>query len=102
LSESIGISQNQLALQFKRLVGVLPKEMARIYRFAHILHLVDPTAAVDWARVAQDSYFYDQAHFNKEFLAFTGQTPTDYLRLRYRLQTENPEQAQSLGQMLID
>ncbi len=34
LSDHIGISQNHLGTQFKRLVGIPPKEMARFYRFA--------------------------------------------------------------------
>src|SRR5687767_10955007 len=33
LSDQVGISQNHLRMQFKRFVGVPPKEVARFYRF---------------------------------------------------------------------
>jgi len=102
LSDHIGISQNHLGTHFKRLVGVPPKELARFYRFGHVLCSIDPTQPVDWTRIAYQTYYYDQSHFNKDFAAFTGHSPTDYLRLRQRLRAENPEQAQNLGQLLID
>lgn len=102
LSDHIGISHNHLGTQFKRIVGVPPKELARCYRFAHVLHSIDPTQPVDWALIARQAHFYDQPHFNKDFGAFTRHTPTGYLRLRRRLQAENPEQAQSLGQLPVE
>ena len=102
LSEAIGISQNHLSTQFKRIAGVPPKQLARSYRLAHILRSVDPEKAVDWTEIAHEARFFDQSHFNKEFAAFTGFSPTRYLQLRRRLHKENPEQARSLGQMLAD
>jgi AraC-like DNA-binding protein len=102
LSDSIGISQNHLSTQFKRIVGIPPKELARFYRFAHVLRSIDPTQQVDWAHLAQSSHFYDQSHFIKDFTAFTGYSPGDYLRRRQRFHAENPEQAHNLGQMPVD
>jgi AraC-like DNA-binding protein len=82
LSDQLGVSQNHLTLQFKRIVGVAPKVLARIYRFQHALQCIDPARPVDWAGIAHGALYYDQPHFNKDFAAFTGLTPTDYLRLR--------------------
>jgi AraC-like DNA-binding protein len=93
LSDDIGISQNHLKTQFKRLVGGTPKEIARLYRFQHVIQNIDATQPVDWTRVAHQSDYYDQSHFNKDFAAFTGHTPTDYLRLRRRVYVESPEHA---------
>jgi AraC-like DNA-binding protein len=93
LSDEIGISQNHLSTQFKRLVGATPKEIARLYRFQHVLQHIDPLNPVDWTQVAHQSGYYDQSHFNKDFMAFTGHTPTDYLRLRQRVYIESPEHA---------
>lgn len=39
LSDQIGISPNHLGTQFKRLVGIPPKEVARFYRFAYLAQL---------------------------------------------------------------
>jgi AraC-like DNA-binding protein len=102
LSDAIGISQNHLSNQFKRLVGIPPKELTRFYRFAHVLREIDSTHLVDWTWVAHESGFYDQSHFNKDFMAFTGHSPTDYLRLRSRVHTENPEHAQICHNLPID
>jgi AraC-like DNA-binding protein len=96
LSDEIGISQKQLIAHFKRLVGGTPKELARLYRFHHALETIDPMQPVDWALVAHQCCYYDQSHFNKDFEAFAGHTPSEYLRLRRRVYGENPEHAQNL------
>jgi AraC-like DNA-binding protein len=93
LSDEIGISQSHLIHQFKRLVGGTPKEIARLYRFQHVLQKIDPLSPVDWTQVAHQSLYYDQSHFNKDFTAFTGHTPTDYVRLRRQVYAENPQRA---------
>jgi AraC-like DNA-binding protein len=93
LSDKIGISQNHLTTQFKRLVGGTPKEIARLYRFQHVLQMINPLQPVDWTQVAHQSLYYDQSHFNKDFMAFTGHTPTDYLRLRRQVYAESPQHA---------
>lgn len=102
LSDDIGISQNHLGTQFKRMVGIPPKELARFYRFAHVLRSIDSAQHVDWTLIAHESGFYDQPHFNKDFVAFTGHNPTNYLRLRRRVHNENPEFAQNHHNMPID
>jgi AraC-like DNA-binding protein len=102
LSDHIGISQNHLGTQFKRFVGVPTKELTRFYRLAHVLDAIDSAHTIDWTWIAHQSGFYDQSHFNKEFVAFTGHSPTDYLRLRRRVHTENPEHAQVCRNLPID
>lgn len=91
LSDQMGISQNELGAQFKRFVGVPPKEVARFSRFAHALRLIDVAQPVDLTWIAHQSQFYDQSHFNKDFVAFTGLNPSAYVRLRRRVAAENPE-----------
>jgi AraC-like DNA-binding protein len=96
LSDQIGISQNHLGNQFKRFVGVPPKEVARFYRFANALHLIHSSRFIDLTSIAHQSQFYDQSHFNKDFVAFTGHSPTEYLQLRRRVEVETPEHARTL------
>jgi len=91
LSDRIGISQSHLGTLFKRLVGIPPKEMARLHRFGYIHRLIDPTRTIDWARVAHQAGYYDQSHFNRDFIAFLGQSPSEYLRLRRQQYTDDPE-----------
>jgi AraC-like DNA-binding protein len=73
-------------------VGALPKELARLHRFERVLLNIDPAQAVDWGRIAHQSGYYDQSHFNREFRQFTGDSPTDYLQLRRQLCDRHPEQ----------
>jgi AraC-like DNA-binding protein len=102
LSDQISISQNHLLTQFKRMVGITPKDVARISRFAHIVCSLDPTKSTDWGRIVHKSRFYDLSHLNKDFVELTGLNPTDYLRLRCRFQVENPNHPLSVGPMPID
>jgi AraC-like DNA-binding protein len=84
LTDAAGVSGNHLAAQFKSHVGVTPKRVARIYRFARLILSVDPSRPVDWSDLALTAGYSDQAHFSREFKDFTGHTPTGYLALRHR------------------
>jgi AraC-like DNA-binding protein len=94
LSDHIGISQNHLGTQFKRLVGIPPKQLTRFYRFGQVLRSIDPVQPVEWTWIAHESGFYDQSHFNKDFVAFTGHSPTDYLQLLRDVYNDSPEHTQ--------
>ncbi|MFN8492454.1 MAG: helix-turn-helix domain-containing protein [Caldilineaceae bacterium] len=94
LSDQLGLSQKHLSTQFKQMVGSTPKTLARIYRFRHVLDIIDPTQPVDWTQIAHQARYYDQAHFNKDFEAFTGHSPGEYLRLRRQFSAQSPEFAQ--------
>jgi AraC-like DNA-binding protein len=93
LSETIGISHNHLSSLFRRLVGVSPKALARFHRFAYALHLADHAPAINWTHIAHEAGFYDQAHFNRDFSALIGYTPSGYLHERCLLHIETPEYA---------
>ena len=84
LADTAGVSGNRLATLFKSHVGVTPKRVARIYRFARLILTVDALRPVDWPALAHATGYFDQAHFGKEFKDFTGHTPTEYLALRRR------------------
>lgn len=102
LGDQMSISHNHLLTQFKRMVGISPKALARLCRLKHILHAIDPTQAVDWTQLAHQSNYYDQAHFTKDFQAFTGQSSTDYLRLRRQSHAVNPERDRLVHVLTID
>src|SRR6185369_12532305 len=57
LSESLGMSQKHLIVQFKQMAGCTPKELGRLYRFGDILASIDPTQPVNWTLVAHQFYF---------------------------------------------
>lgn len=88
LADRAGVSGNRLAAQFTAHVGVAPKRLARIYRFARVILAVDAAGPVGWAELAQAAGYFDQAHLINEFKSFAGQTPTAYLALRRRFPAE--------------
>jgi AraC-like DNA-binding protein len=102
LSDQIGISQNHLGTHFKRLVGVPPKELARYYRFVQVLQSIDPAYPTDWTLIAHQLRYYDLSHLNKDFVAFTGYSPSDYLHLRHRFHADDPTQSSNIGQLPFD
>jgi AraC-like DNA-binding protein len=91
LSDQMGISQKHLITQFKQWAGGTPKELARIYRFRDVLFGLDATQAPRWGQVAYQHGYYDQAHFNQDFAAFTGHSPTEYWQLLRQVHNENPQ-----------
>ena len=88
LTDGAGVSGNHLATQFKSHVGVTPKRLARIYRFARLILSVDALRPVNWSELPQAAGYFDQAHFSKEFKDLTGHTPTAYLTLRRQFPAE--------------
>lgn len=82
LSDEIGVSQKHLNTQIKKSVGVTPKRLSRVVRFQMVLNQIDPNAHIDWRAVAYACQYYDQSHFNHEFAAFTGMSPSEYVQFR--------------------
>jgi AraC-like DNA-binding protein len=91
LSDQVGISQKHLITRFKQMAGGTPKELARIYRFRDVIFGLDATQPTRWGQVAHQHGYYDQAHFNQDFAAFTGHTPTEYMQLLRHAHSENPQ-----------
>lgn len=75
LSREAGWSERHFARRFAAAIGCLPRQFARTVRFQHLLALVGSDPRVDWAGLAWDSGFADQAHLIREFRRFTGATP---------------------------
>ncbi|TWO67033.1 helix-turn-helix transcriptional regulator [Caenimonas sedimenti] len=74
-----GLSHRHLVAKFREATGLAPKQHARILRLqAALARLGAPGAPA--AEVALDAGYADQAHFSRDFRAFVGMTPTDWLR----------------------
>ncbi len=74
----IGLSAKRFIERFKSEVGVTPKRYCRIRRFQRAVALVNRGREIDWARVALDCGYFDQAHFIHDFRSFAGITPSGY------------------------
>ena len=74
LAEDIGVSRRYLEIGFRRQIGVPPKTVARVARFQHAVDVLSRPSATFGAAVACG--YADQSHFNREFRAMAGITPT--------------------------
>lgn len=81
--QAIGYSHRHFASLFYQATGLTPKLYCRVRRFQAALHYAGALggAAASWASVAQAAGYSDQAHFNREFVRFTGVTPSTYKAL---------------------
>ncbi len=79
LSAKLGISNKHLITLFARHVGLSPKLFCRISKFQKVLQLIETEQKIEWAPLAYECGYYDQAHFIKEFNSFSGINPSAYL-----------------------
>lgn len=77
-----GFSQRRFIRLFDDEVGLTPKLFCRIQRFQRVLRLAEHAHRVQWADVALECGYFDQAHLINDFRAFSGVTPTAYLASR--------------------
>ena len=78
----IGMSQRRFSELFQDEVGLSPKVFSRVRRFSEVLRSLDKLKDPDFAQIALACGYFDQAHFNHDFHAFSGMTPSAYLRQR--------------------
>jgi AraC-like DNA-binding protein len=77
LARRFRISDRQFRRRFEAAVGLGPKRFARLVRFQRVFDQERAHDARAWSRVALDCGYYDQAHFNRDFRAFSGVRPRD-------------------------
>jgi AraC-like DNA-binding protein len=82
----VGMSARRFAERFEAEVGVTPKRYCRLLRFQRALRQAHAAQPLSWTDVALTSGYYDQAHFIRDFQAFSGLTPTAYHAARTAFQ----------------
>lgn len=82
LAAKVGFSQKHFIKLFKEHVGVTPKAFVRIMRFQKVIQEAGTTGITNWASVALESGYYDQAHFINDFRGFSGFTPQQFLQTK--------------------
>jgi AraC-like DNA-binding protein len=76
IAARLGVSERHLRTVFGREVGLSPKRYARIARLRHVLARAGRR---DWARLAGEAGYFDQAHMISDFRALMGVTPGAYV-----------------------
>jgi AraC-like DNA-binding protein len=80
LAGALDIGQDALEKRFRRRVGASPKQLASILRLHHAVTSYRPGASL--SRLALDAGYFDQAHFNRELRAVTGESPQKFFLAR--------------------
>lgn len=81
LGDLYGYSIRTLDRRFQQIVGFSPKLYARMVRFRQALSCLVNDPAASWAHLVATYGYYDQPHFVKDFVEFTGTQPTAYRAL---------------------
>jgi AraC-like DNA-binding protein len=75
LTNVLGWSRKRLAAHARDAFGLTPKRLARIARFHHVIDLANSAGRPDWAGIAVDCGYADQAHLVRDFTTFAGAAP---------------------------
>jgi AraC-like DNA-binding protein len=104
LASEMDCSHHTLIARFRTCVGFPPKTISRLLRFNRAVRALDwlsrtrangpagkpyiegkqpedrPVGGIQWADLAADCGYFDQAHLIKDFQEFAGRTPDAFLR----------------------
>src|SRR5262249_54367623 len=78
LADYCQVSVRQLERGFQQVIGTSPKTFARTLRFQEAQRRIMFDPGADLTDLAYECGYFDQAHFNKDFKAITGKTPSEY------------------------
>ena len=79
IQSEMKISERSLERLIKQYVGISPKAYSRIVRFQSGLEAFRKNNFKTLTDVAYQNDYFDQSHFIREFKAFTGMNPKQYL-----------------------
>jgi transcriptional regulator GlxA family with amidase domain len=78
LAEACGVPERRLQRLFAEYVGVSPKWVLRRARLLEAARRADAGDVVDWAALALDLGYADQAHLTRDFTVTLGVPPAKY------------------------
>jgi AraC-like DNA-binding protein len=78
LATRLAVSVRTLQRLFRERVGVTPKWMLKRYRLHEAAERIAAGEIGDWAALALELGYFDQAHFIRDFKAVVGRSPADY------------------------
>jgi len=80
ITELFSIGKRSLQRLFQEYVGVNPKWVIQRFRLHEVAETLEKTQKLNFAELALDLGYYDQAHFIKDFKNIIGLSPEEYLK----------------------
>ena len=80
LERTTGYTRRYLDILFKQHVGLSPKVLAGIFRFQIFYRKWAQGLSYKFLKERLYDYYYDQAHFSKEFKRMTGHSPREFMK----------------------
>lgn len=80
VAAEFALTPRTLQRLFRDYVGVSPKWVIQRYRLHEVVERVDGAATPDWAAMAFDLGYADQAHLIRDFKRLVGRSPAEYAR----------------------
>ena len=77
--EFLTISQKNLEIQFKKVVGLTPLKYIKLYRFWHLMKAYE-NKKIDFNQALEYYNYYDLSHFNRDFKLFMKVKPSEYVK----------------------
>lgn len=74
----LGINQRKLERVFNKYIGISPIHFKRLGRFQKALNQLMDDNKSDIVTIANENGYYDQAHFTKDFVYFSGNSPGQF------------------------
>lgn len=78
LTARAGLSERTLQRLFRKYVGVSPKWVIQRFRLHEAVARAEGGQSVDWAALATELGYFDQAHFIRDFKSQVGRSPTEH------------------------
>lgn len=87
--DSFDGTQKHLISQFKKFIGITPKQYQRVLRFNDVFVQMQGDQFLSWTDIAYRCGYSDQSHFIREFKSFSGFIPEAFLREEFDEETPN-------------
>ncbi|HEY7007493.1 MAG TPA: helix-turn-helix domain-containing protein, partial [Jatrophihabitantaceae bacterium] len=80
IARAVGWSERHLATRFRTEIGLTPKAAARVIRFDRARRMLRARTGAD---VAARCGYFDQSHLVRDFVSFTGLSPSAWLAAEF-------------------